>query len=109
MSTPGSWGDVPSSDNSGAVLPSVGEPQAPGPVPQPTRKTCCTSYRLEEVKEEKLGKVRSQPKRRFAGLLFPTPTGVITFWTLVIERNGDVSPIDHYEKLRHSMRDKEIH
>src|SRR5215831_576970 len=55
---------------SGAVLPSCGstELEAPGAVPQPTHKTC-SSYRLEK-RGRKLGRVRSQSKRSFAGLLF---------------------------------------
>src|SRR5262249_36801033 len=66
----------------GAVLFSGGctESQTPGPVPQPTYKTC-SSYRLE-TEGEKLGRVRSQLKKCFAGPAFSTPTSDFTNYTV---------------------------
>jgi hypothetical protein len=74
---------------SGAVLPSGGctEPQAPGPVPQPTYKTCSRSYRLE-TEERNLGSVRSHLKRRFAGLLFQHPQAMSQLCAFSSLKNG---------------------
>src|SRR5690242_14699219 len=69
----------------GAVLSSrnCAEPQAPGPVPQPTHKTC-SSYRLE-TEGRKLGTVRSQLKRCSARLLFQHPLSI----ALIIPQKGE--------------------
>jgi hypothetical protein len=58
----------------GAVLPGSGGPehQATRAVPQPTDNTCSASHHLAELREEKLSRAYSEPKRRLLTYFFNT-------------------------------------